>query len=663
MIMQPVNVLPTFVSQDADLKAKELSGTSEGGSKDAEFSRLVDKHVDNENTAGIQKPASLPVTSVTANNDGVTEESGNSDTDLQNPRQESDSPKGNIDGIVSRSETNIADTTALDESEQFISMLYNSDHTLTNTNDKAKLSGHANEISNINSQQISSVDADEIDSILITDHKLKAFSKDESLALEQLKNSNTFTQQSSDQVLKDYQQLLQSKQDVTNSKNITVEQQKNGLLVNDKLANIQLQDSENSDLTAKITVENKKLLNERVDNGQFQLPVEPIKPIGKEVQGVDNAGLSGKETVVGINEEQNEKSVQLSNKSQAELSSSFVTKTSADLVNSETKVVKELSALIRNKTSVTEASKDEVKANSIIKNAVLDKINIDRAEDSAVNSDIIGKEKIINSQVKQGPLTSSQVKVTPQLQEQQKEHLISSDLGPSDDAVFESEYADLTNLSQDKTKESGVNVVGKVSDNIASRSVAELQNQAIQVNQAKQSNDAYFEHQSSEVLNNNVATDVAQIQKNNVQLQQETISIFKKDFADAVKDKVLIIINQKLQQFDITLDPPEFGNMQIRVNLQGEQAAVNFVVQNQQAKEALEQNMHKLKEMLAEQGVDVGGSSVEQQDKQQNNEEQSLAQGNTNSSLLTGLEEDNNVEHVLSTKLFDSSATGVDYYA
>jgi flagellar hook-length control protein FliK len=663
MIMQPVNVLPTFVSQDADLKAKELSVSSEERSKEAEFSRLVDKHVDNENTAGIQKPATLPMTSVTANNDGVTEESGNCDTDLQKPRQESDSPKENSEGIVSRSETKIADSTALDESEQFISMLYNSDHTLTNTDDKTKLSGQANQVSNTSNQQISSVDSDEIDSTLLIDHKLKAFSKDESLALEQLKNSNTFAQQSSDQVLKDYQQLLQSKQDVTNSKSITTEQQKNSLLVNDKLANIQLQESENSDLTAKITVENKKLLNQRVDNGQYQLPVEPVKPIGKVAQDIDNARLTGKETVVSINEKQNEKSVQLSNKSQAELSSSLVTKTSAELLNTETKVVKDLSDLIRNKTSITEATKDEIKANSKIKNAVSDKTNIDRVVDSTVNSDTLGKEKIIDSQVKQGSLTSSQVKVTQQLQEQQKEHSISSDLASSDDTVFESEYANLTNLSQEKTKEPGVNVVGKASDNIVSRSVAELQSQAIQVNQEKQSNDAYFEHQSSEVLNNNVATDVAQIQKNNVQLQQETISIFKKDFADAVKDKVLIIINQKLQQFDITLDPPEFGNMQIRVNLQGEQAAVNFVVQNQQAKEALEQNMHKLKEMLAEQGVDVGGSSVEQQDKQRNNEEQSLAQGNTNSSLITGLEEENNVEHVLSTKLFDSSATGVDYYA
>ena len=78
------------------------------------------------------------------------------------------------------------------------------------------------------------------------------------------------------------------------------------------------------------------------------------------------------------------------------------------------------------------------------------------------------------------------------------------------------------------------------------RTASELNAQTVQATQAKQSNAAYFEHQVSEVLNHNVASDTVQIQKNNVQLQQETISIFRKDFADAVKDKVMLTINQKL---------------------------------------------------------------------------------------------------------------------
>jgi len=148
-------------------------------------------------------------------------------------------------------------------------------------------------------------------------------------------------------------------------------------------------------------------------------------------------------------------------------------------------------------------------------------------------------------------------------------------------------------------------------------------------------------------------------------LHQETISIFRKDFSDAVKDKVMLMISQKLQQFDISLDPPEFGNMQVRVNLQGEQATVNFVVQNQQAKEAFEQNMHKLKELLAEQGVDVGDANVEQQSQQSDNEtnnEENEGDAHHNSTTNTADASDV-IEHNLSARMINSSTTAVDYYA
>lgn len=170
-----------------------------------------------------------------------------------------------------------------------------------------------------------------------------------------------------------------------------------------------------------------------------------------------------------------------------------------------------------------------------------------------------------------------------------------------------------------------------------------------------------YEQQSSEVLNTAVSSEVAQSQKANVQLHQETIAIFRKDFTEAVKDKVMLMISQKLQQFDITLDPPELGNMQVRVNLQNEQAAVSFIVQNQQAKEALEQNMHKLRDMLAQQGVDVGDANIEQQSQQSNNEDGARAGQQHQGSDFS--QTNDMVEHTLSAKVINNSANAVDYYA
>ena len=116
----------------------------------------------------------------------------------------------------------------------------------------------------------------------------------------------------------------------------------------------------------------------------------------------------------------------------------------------------------------------------------------------------------------------------------------------------------------------------------------------------------------------------------NVQSLNQSLAVFRKDFSEAVKEKVMVMISQKLQQFDIRLDPPELGSVHAKINLQNEQAVVNFIVQNNQAKEAFEQNFDKLKEMLAESGVELGGADVEQQqtssDNEENQEEQQLPQ-------------------------------------
>lgn len=179
---------------------------------------------------------------------------------------------------------------------------------------------------------------------------------------------------------------------------------------------------------------------------------------------------------------------------------------------------------------------------------------------------------------------------------------------------------------------------------------------------ATQTPQQIIEQQSAEMLNPSVATEVTQNQKTNTQLHQETISLFRKDATEAVKDKVMLMISQKLQRFDITLDPPELGNMQIRVNLQGEQAVVNFLVQSQQTKDALEQNMHKLRELLAEQGVDVGDANVEQQSA--NGEDSSSGNNSQMEGKPDNIAEANDVvAHTLSAKMIDSSTTRVDYYA
>ncbi|WP_057830884.1 flagellar hook-length control protein FliK [Colwellia sp. TT2012] len=683
--MQSASVLPVFVSQDTDLKNKSNSVSSGEQDGEADFSRLVAQHVSDDSNVTSDKESQQKIVSASATHGNVIAANGKNDTDEVKNGQESDSsgqagvdnanqdnsehsPANNVlatadDKTTAKSPNN----NALAESEQFIALLYNSDQTLTSMTEKSTKSEPVNSKVDIAEakQDKSATEANETGKLnerntveLNVEHKLKAFSKEELLAQSQLKNVG-FAQQPSEQLLKNYQQSLQS---ISNNQSITGEQ-----LTNAQLTAAQL-NNKATDLANSVSATNKSQLTEQVESGLYPLPVGNDKLTAAEVQLLAKE-LIAKESLAKTKAPLSEKNVTLSAKppgtNSAELPVSASDATEKQLP-SVTKVANHTLEAMQNKASnneqqfVAKAEFETNSVNSILSNVSADKPIAERTTPSIIPHEFTAKEQPVAVQAKQVNLSNAQVQGLQQAQQQPAIPLVSSEQQAIDDA----EYAETLLLSQEQPVEQGMKTTSKVSDNMATRSFSESQALAIQATQAKQSTDAYIEHQAVEVLSHNVASDIAQIQTNKVQLHQESLAIYRKDFADAVKDKVMIMISQKLQQFDITLDPPEFGNMQVRVNLQGEQATVNFIVQNQQAKEALEQNMQKLRDMLAEQGVDVGDATVEQQSQRKNNDKNNLNQSNDRAALLTNLDEDEHrVEHALSAKLFDSSTTGVDYYA
>jgi flagellar hook-length control protein FliK len=170
------------------------------------------------------------------------------------------------------------------------------------------------------------------------------------------------------------------------------------------------------------------------------------------------------------------------------------------------------------------------------------------------------------------------------------------------------------------------------------------------------------QEQSFESAVNQLTTNTVSTQKSFTTMQTETIAIYRKDFADAVKDKVMVMINQKIQQVEIQLDPPEMGNIHVRVNLQNEQAAVQFVVQNQQAREALEQNMGKLRDMLAQSGVDVGEANIEQREANEQNGNDFDSQPNNGKNAKSAEDNFSKNDNAI-VNVFKASSTGIDYYA
>ncbi|NUZ09562.1 flagellar hook-length control protein FliK [Pseudoalteromonas sp. McH1-7] len=109
---------------------------------------------------------------------------------------------------------------------------------------------------------------------------------------------------------------------------------------------------------------------------------------------------------------------------------------------------------------------------------------------------------------------------------------------------------------------------------------------------------------------------------------QQAINIARQDAAKELHQRVGMMLNLNNKEAEIRLDPPELGAMQIRIKSDAEQAQVNIVVQNQQAKELLEQSMPRLREMLAEQGIELGDSQISHQQQGQSDGD---AEGNSGS--------------------------------
>lgn len=136
----------------------------------------------------------------------------------------------------------------------------------------------------------------------------------------------------------------------------------------------------------------------------------------------------------------------------------------------------------------------------------------------------------------------------------------------------------------------------------------------------------------------------------------KAINIAKPEAAVQLAERVRMLVNLGNMSADIRLDPPELGAMQVRVHMHGEQASVNFVVQSQQARDMLDQAVPRLREMLAEKGIELGQSFVQQEGKGQQFADQQNQSG-------MGSEADAAAEAVeTELRVVNGRVGGIDYF-
>jgi flagellar hook-length control protein FliK len=86
----------------------------------------------------------------------------------------------------------------------------------------------------------------------------------------------------------------------------------------------------------------------------------------------------------------------------------------------------------------------------------------------------------------------------------------------------------------------------------------------------------------------------------------------------------------KEQSASLTLNPPDLGPMQVVLNVTNDQATVTFTAAQPEVRQALENAMPKLREMMNENGIALGNATVNagmpDQRQAQNGEQQSRGQ-------------------------------------
>jgi flagellar hook-length control protein FliK len=221
---------------------------------------------------------------------------------------------------------------------------------------------------------------------------------------------------------------------------------------------------------------------------------------------------------------------------------------------------------------------------------------------------------------------------------------------------------DLKSLITDALAKSNDSVVGKTSVNVQqiSQSISQVLDFAQSINRA-------IEHHQEQTYSA-VQRDAAQIQgeqSKSLQFNQfeakfeKAVNITKPEGHQQLAEKVRWMVNTKNLVADIRLDPAELGSVHVKVAMSGESATVNFVVQSQHARDAMDNATPRLREMLAEKGIELGQSSVEQESKGQGDGELSQ-QGGHNQEFDSELELSE--QTILQQPIVNGALGGIDYF-
>lgn len=144
-----------------------------------------------------------------------------------------------------------------------------------------------------------------------------------------------------------------------------------------------------------------------------------------------------------------------------------------------------------------------------------------------------------------------------------------------------------------------------------------------------QSVSAHSDTQDASLMN--LIRDSQQVLTNDrLPLEQRAINLQQgvEQSAKQLAQQAQVVVSQNLQEADIQLNPSQLGHLKIQVRMEQGEVQIQFVAQNPQARELLEQALPRLREMLTQQGMQLaqGQTGQQGQQPQQGGQQQSQQQ-------------------------------------
>ncbi|QEY62090.1 flagellar hook-length control protein FliK [Metapseudomonas lalkuanensis] len=225
------------------------------------------------------------------------------------------------------------------------------------------------------------------------------------------------------------------------------------------------------------------------------------------------------------------------------------------------------------------------------------------------------------------------------------------------------DFADAMAALSDKSLEAGE---GKLDKALSSAELSVELTEGVGENKAEVRNELLANRLNA--LSQAISQQTAQTQRAPALVPGQPVNMQQGGWSEAVVDRVMWLSSQNLKSAEIQLDPQELGRLEVRVHMTQDQTQVTFASPNANVRDALEGQMHRLRDMFAQQGmnqldVNVSDQSLNRGWQGQGSDgERRSAGGRTD--FGSGSDEEISVSHSEIRPASTAGARGlVDFYA